>query len=204
MPINLSTLSRPNTVSIFASDPAKLGSIVSFILTNVAVPVPNRVRLDLTRNVSASRRITAARSPLERAVIDNLKIEPETVTVQGSLSATPLGPVATKLGAFGGVIRRDLKELNKLRKIHERREPVILVLPARVYLSMAMTSIDETHDGSNKVDLSISFEEVRIVSPVSVSGALDMAELQTGAGSTQNAGAQATTSTNVDVGGGLG
>lgn len=204
MPIDLSSLGGPRTASIFASDPAALGQIVSFILTDIAVPVPNRVRLDLLRGVSASRRLSPARSPLERSVIDNLQLEPETITVQGSLSATPLGPVGVRLGAFGSAIRRDFRELAKLRKLQARREPVVLVIPARVYLSVAMTSIDESHDGSHKVDLSITFEEVRIISPITVAGSLDISELQSGAGSTQNSGAQATSSVDVDVGGGLG
>lgn len=212
MPINLTNLGRPNTASIFATDPTSqfndaaggLGRILVFVLTNVAIPIPNRVRLDLTHNVGTSKRSTPARSPLVRSVIDNIQLEPETVSLSGSLSATPLGLAATRLGGFGSAIRRDLKEVSKLRRIMDRREPVTLVLPARVYRSMCIVSLDETHDGSNKVELSMSFEEVRIVSPISVSGALDLDELQTGAGSTTNAGAQPVQTVNADVGGGLG
>lgn len=202
--INLGTLRRPNTVSIFASDPVTLGTIVSFILTDIAIPVPNRVRLDLTRSVGASRSATIARSPLERVVADNILHAPEVVTVTGSLSATPLGLVATRLGGFGSIVRRDLIELEKLRRLHKRSEPVVLITPARVYPSMGMSSIVETHPGSNKVDLSITFEEIRIISPISVAGALDLDAILAGSGSTNNVGAQPTTSVVADVGGGLG
>lgn len=203
--IDISTLGRrSNTASIFASDPATLGKVVAFVLTDVAIPVPNRVRLDLTQSVSIGRRASVARSPLERVVVDNLKLEPETITVQGSLSATPLGPVATRLGGFGSAVRRDLRELTKLRKLQARREPVVLVVPARVYLSVALVGIDETHDGRNKVDLSLTFEEIRIVSPIAIEGVLDLETVLAGAGSTTNAGAQPVSTVEVDVEGGLG
>lgn len=205
MPVNLGRFARPRTASIFASDPATLGKVVTFILTDVAVPVPNRVRLDLLRRTNVSRPTEAARSPVERVVVDNLRRPPERVSLTGSLSATPLGIVATRLGGFGSIIRRDLRELEKLRRIQDRREPVVLVLPYRVYSSMAM-SIDEDHDGTNKVELALTFEEIRIVSPLSVTGALDLDTILGGAQSQSNMGSQSgqIVSAPTGVAGGLG
>lgn len=196
---------RPNTASIFASDPVTFSKILAFLLVDVAIPVPNRVRLDLTHSVQAGPKVAVARSPVERAVADNIRILPEPVTVVGSLSATPLGPVATRLGGFGSAVRRDLIELEKLRRIQARREPVVLVTPARVYQSMAM-SIGETHTGTHKVDLVLNFEPIVIVSPLSVTGVLDLNELLAGASSTSQAGAQPTSTVPEPsgVGGGLG
>lgn len=202
-PVNLGVLRRPSTASIFATDPITLSTIVAFILTDTAVPVPGRVRLDLLRTATATRSATAARSPVERAVADNILIAPEVVTVQGTLSATPLGLLGSALGGFGSIIRRDLIELNKLRLLFERRDPVVLVLAARSYPSMAITAINETHVGSNKVDLSITLEEIRIISPLTVP-AIDLDVILAGAGGASSAGAQPAVEVAADVGGGLG
>jgi hypothetical protein len=202
--VNLGTLRRPATASIFAIDPViGAAGVAVFILTDIAIPLPNRARLDLLKSSSATRSATIARSPLERSVADNIQLGPELVTVQGTLSANPLG-LGAQLGGFGSIIRRDLLELNKLRRFIDLREPMLLVIPARIYPSVAITSITETHPGSNKVELSITFEEVRIISPLTVAGALDLDAMLAGASSTSNAGAQPAASVAADVGGGLG
>lgn len=205
MPSNLGQIHRPGTASIFANDPTALGRVVTFILTDVAIPVPGRVRLDLLRGVNVNRPSEAARSPLERVVTGNIRRLPESVTITGQLSATPLGLLARSLGGFGQIIRRDLRELDKLRAIQDACEPVILLLPQRVYPSMAM-SIVEAHDGSNKVELTLSFEEVRIVSPLQVTGTVDLDTVLAGAQSEANMGAQPTEVVTAPAGvaGGLG
>jgi hypothetical protein len=203
--VDLASFSRPRTASIFARDPATLGKIVTFILTDLPIPVPNRVRLDLTRSIAASKRVVAARSPVEATVVDNIRSLPEVVTISGQLSATPLGPVASRLGFGGPFVRRDLRELSKLRLIQDIGDPVVLVIGARVYPSMAM-SIDEVHDGSDKVELTLTFEEVVIVSPIAVAGVPDLEAVLSGASSTTNAGAQGTSTVAAPAGvaGGVG
>lgn len=203
--IDLGPLARPNTVSIFASDPTSLGKIVGFLLTNVVAPIPGRVRLDLTHNVGSTSNVSLARSPVERAVIDNIRLEPRTVIVAGQLSANPLGVVSHLLGAFGSIARRDLRELAKLKQLQARREPVILVTPTEVFPSMAF-NIQEEHTGENKVELALSFHEVRIVHPATISAALDLDELLAGAGSEANMGGQPTSVVDAPAGvaGGLG
>ncbi len=162
---------------------------MTIILQEVAISIAGRVRLDLLHSSSVSRRATASRSPLERAVADNIRLDPISARVTGSLSASPLGPISTQLGAAGSIIRRDLRELKKLQQIQARREPVILVLPQAVFPPMVM-SIDETHPGGAKVDLSLTFEEIRIVSPLTAAGVIDLDAIQAGAQSSANAGAQ--------------
>lgn len=188
---SLGLITRPGTASIFASDPATQAKIVVFILQDVAIPVPGRVRLDLLKSMSATSPVTVARSPVERVVADNILIGGRVVRISGTLTATPLGILSAQLGAFGSIVRRDLRELAKLRRIQATREPVALVTPSEVFTSMAM-SIDEVHDGSNKVELSLSFEKIRIVSPLAVLGELDYENLLAGAGSSQQVGAQST------------
>lgn len=208
MPVNLGQFVRPRTVSIFARNPAVYGQLVTFILTDIAIPVPFRVRLDLTKSIGVTRAATTSRSPVEPLVIDNIRLQPEVVTVQGQLSATPLGLVASRLGGFSQMIRRDLRELDKLRLIQQTGEPVILVTPMRVYPSMAM-SINEAHGDGDKVELALTFEEIEILTPLAVAGTLDLeTALQgsVGANATTNAGAQGTTTVTApaDLAGGLG
>jgi hypothetical protein len=201
----LSTLKRPNTVMIFARDFARTGRIQTFLLNNTAVSVPGRVRLDLTKSVAVNRPIAVARSPVEQATADNVRIGQVVVSVTGTLAATPLGVGGALVGSFGSLVRRDLKELDKLIALQESREPVTLVTPQRTYQSMVF-SIDEQHPGTNKVDLSLTFHQVRIVAPQLIEALLDLDEALVGAQNTTDLGAQPTEVVDapVDLNGGLG
>jgi hypothetical protein len=187
--MNLAQLIRPNSVSIFASDPATIGKVAAFIFETTPIPVPGRVRLDLTQSINIGRRVRATRSPVERAVADNLVREPVTLSVRGSLSANPLGLLSAQIGLAGSIVRRDLREVKKLQKIQAAGEPVVVVTPSEIFPSMSM-SIDEVHDGSHKVELSLTFEEIRIVSPFTVAVVLDLDTLLAGAGGTSDLGGQ--------------
>lgn len=205
--INLGNLLRPNSTAIFARDPVSLGKVVQFLLTNSAIPVPGRVRLDLTKSIGANKRYAVTRNPVQRAVADNILAEPETIVVAGSLSATPLGLINTGLGVAGSVVRRDLIEVRKLRELADKREPVVLVLPiGRTLTSVALTNIQEQHVGTNKVDLVLTFEEITIVSPIAVAGLLALETALMGAGQTENIGSQPSTAVAepAGIGGGLG
>lgn len=205
--IDLAQFARPNTATIFADDPLARGKVLAFILENVPVPSRSRVRLDLMKGGQVSRRYTPARSPVEPKVVDHVKREPITVTIQGSLSATPLGLVGAALGSFGSIVRRDLRELAKIQALADDREPVIVVAPWATYTSMAITSVDESHPGSNKVDLSLGFEEIMIIDPLSVVGVLDLDALLAGAFESVSVGAQPAASVPAPAGlaaGGLG
>lgn len=226
--IQLADFIRPNTVSIFANDPTSAAAgIVAVLIEDVAIPLPNRVRMSLTQSISVSRPMSAARSPVERAVVDNLRPEPVSVSVTGSLAAhhLPRAPfgltlankqisqiasrlplnAATALGAVGSILRPDLRALGQLQRLQERRQPVILVTPIGVFPSMAM-SIEESHTGLTKVDLSLRFDEIKIISPIYIAGNVALEALLTGAAETQNVGGQVPQAATapVGVGGGLG
>jgi len=212
MPINLNSLAGPTSASIFQGSQLKdkvkgkvLRRIVAVVIDNIALSLPGRVRLDLTNSVDLSRPMLAARSPIERVIADNLRTEMESISISGSISATPLGVIAAQSGAIGSYTRRDLRELRKLYQMQDTREPVTLIWGDRVWESVAM-SIASKHVGLNKVDLSLRFEEIRIVSPLSVSAALDLDETFIGAGSTSELGSQPTqlVPEPAGVGGGLG
>jgi hypothetical protein len=192
--LNLSQLAAPSSVSIFAKDPASSGRILAFLLTRVIFPVAGRVRLDLSESEDHRRSYQVSRNPMEPGVTGSIIRNPDTLTVQGFLSATPLGGiVAQQLGAFGSIFRRDRREVENLRTIADKREPVVVVTAERAYASMAIEAMNERHDNrtGNGIAVSLQFSEVRIVSPLLVGGMLDPDALALGAMNTASAGSQA-------------
>ncbi len=191
------TFVRPRTVAIFKTDPTGAAGVasklLSFLLTNaLVIDVPGRVRLDLNKGVTATKSYTIAQNPIQRIRTGNIITNPEVVTVRGTISATPLGLGAIVTGAFGRFVRRDLIQTELLRKIADSEEPVVVVTPARIYPSMAIQVIRESHPGSLKVDLDITFREVQIVNPLTVSANLALEAMYAGAGGPSNDGPQAT------------
>lgn len=193
MPINLGDIVRPTTVTIFASDPTSSNKALAFILSQTQIPLPGQVQMHLTQSVQAQKRYTVTRNPLEKAVAENIQPQNETLQIQCQLSANPLGKGVTsnataQLGAFGSIIRLDLLELDKLRQLADKREPLLVVTPPRVYKNMALVGIDERHTGAHKVDLSLSFETMRIVSPIIEPDVFDQGSI--GILTVENAGVQ--------------
>ncbi len=164
-------LLRPRHVAIFKTDPTGAAGvkakITAFLLTEAAVGfVPGRIRMDLNKSVTVTRAFDVSRSPVEQFVADNLVRRPESITVTGVLSATPLVPFGGV--PFGSLARFDLMQLAQLRAMQGSGEPLVLVLPARPYGSVALTSLVEDHSRAGRVDLSMTFEEIEIVSPLTV------------------------------------
>jgi hypothetical protein len=187
-------LLRPQHVAIFTSDPTGNAGIVSakiqaFLLTSAAVGfVPGRVRPDLLNAATVTRSFSVSRNPVERVVADNFIREPETLQIQGTLSSTPLA----KFGGvpFGSLFRFDLMQLAQLRIMQGSGLPLVVVLPARPYPSMALTTLVEDHSMRGKVGLSMTFQELEIVSPLSVP--IDPDLLAAGAFIEADVGTQAT------------
>ncbi len=190
------TFIRPSTCAVFATDPTGaagvVGKLMAFLLTNTVIAdVPGRVRLDLTKMVQATRTQTLASSPLQAKRAGNIVTNPEVVAIRGTLSATPLGLGGIIASTLSRLRRRDLTQVDALRKLQELEEPLVVVTPARVYPSMALLSLGEGHPGSHKVDLNLTFRELQIVSPLTVAANLALSSMLAGAGSTDNDGAQA-------------
>lgn len=203
---SLATLRRPNAVSIYARDFETRDRVDRFLIENTVIRDADRVRLHTTQSASVVSPITVTRNPLERAVADNIRIEPRTLTVTGTLSATPLGFLGGQVTSTAGSLRRiDLQEVAKLRTIQLRREPVDVVTPYGVFESMAM-QINENHGRGNKVDLTLVFTEIRIVSPFVVQAELDIDQATIGAQARSIAGSQPTDLVDApsDLAGGLG
>lgn len=141
--------------------------ISAFLLTESVVGfVPGRIRMDLNKSITVTRGFDVSRSPVERFVADNLVRRPEVITVTGMLSATPLVPFGGV--PFGSLARFDLMQLAALRTLQGSGEPLVLVLPARPYGSVALTTLVEDHSRAGRVDLSMTFEEIEIVSPITI------------------------------------
>lgn len=189
------SLIRPNSVAIFRKTPADVGKVLAFILSDVAIPSGKRVRFDLSKSRDHGKAYDVTSNPVERATSDNIIKQPDTLDLVGRLSANPLGfaGAAALLGTLGAFVRRDLIEVEKLRKIADEREPVIVVTPERTYPSMAITSMRERYDDStgNGVLLTLSLREIKIVSPFTVAGVVDTDQLLATAFESQNMGSQA-------------
>ena len=192
MPVDLGALLRPRSAAIFGGDPSAVGRVLAFLVTDLLGPGDDGVRLDLTKSVSVSSRVEVARNPVERVVATSIRKQPETITVQGSLSATPLGLFASATGAFGSLVRRDLSEVEKLRTLQERGEPLILVTTVWIFTSVALEDLTETHPGSNKVDVTLRFKRIEIVSPLTVAGTAALDALLSAPVGTNDVGLQAT------------
>lgn len=202
---SLGILRRPNSVSIYARDPADSSRVERFLIENTAFGGANAVRLDTMQSASVASPITVTRSPLERAVADNIRIEPRVLSVTGTISATPLRLGGALAGTAGSLRRRDLLAVERLRNIQLRREPVDVVTPFGVFPSMAMT-FTEQHGQGNKVGLTFQFTEMIIVSPYLIEAELDIDEATIGAQAGSDIGAQPTelVAAPSDLAGGLG
>lgn len=178
--VSLAQLTQPNSVSIFADDPVSRSKLAAFVLTNAVVPSKSRVRLDLTTSGGVSHTYSLTRNPVESSVVTKIRRAPERLTVSGTLSATPLG-LGGAFGALHSIVRRDLKERDKLIAIADACAPVIVVCPWGVYASMGIEDLTEDHPGAEKVDLTITFGRILIVSEILVEATIDLDTLLAGA-----------------------
>lgn len=187
-------LLRPNTVAVFAkvspTDAGLVAEVTAFLLTlAVVAEVPGRFRFDTVGQYSATLRHSLARNPLERMTANNIIREPRVLNVTGTVSATPLTGFGL-LGVAGSIVRRDINAVASLRTLAEIGEPLVVVTPSEVFGSMGLVSVQETHPGSNKVDVALMFEELVIVNPASIAGAIDVTAATFGAAQTESMGAQ--------------
>lgn len=180
--------SSPNSVAIFAQQPGK--PFVQFLLTNVPIPTPQRVRLDLAESEQFSRRWSLARNPVERVTAQSRIKEPDTFTCTGMLSANPI--FAPLEGA--GLGRIDKFMLLQLHTILGRPDVIcFIVTPDRKLPNMGCVAIDEVNDDNtgNGTQVTLSFEELTIATPGLVESALDLDALQMGAATTSDMGSTA-------------
>jgi hypothetical protein len=156
------------SATILKVDPLTLNVVNVFFLLRVAIPLPNRVRLDVTPNQSHTSELMPTRNPVQFGadVTDHAKMEPERVTLTGTLTDTPLGLLAAAAAAVFPFQSRALNEYKKLKEIQESRELVFLATKLKYYTNMMIRRIvvNRTRDSGKAIDVTIDFEEVRIVS----------------------------------------
>ena len=175
----------PSTVSIFLQPPGV--GFVPLLLSQVSIPSPNKVSLNLAETETFERRYTIPRNPVERLTGQNRVKEPDTLTLTGMLSAHPIfSPLQS-----AGLARLDKRELLKLRTLLETSQSFI-VTPERPYKDMSCTYYQETFDENtgDGVRLTLRFEELRIALPGFIDQAFDPDALAIGAASVSALGPQ--------------
>lgn len=189
-------------MTVFAQDPGTFGAIQSFILNNASlIDGAQGTSLDLTKAVNVSRKYQVTRNPIERTVSTGSIKLPISLQVQGTLSANPSTTIVDRVfSAAGRYVRQDLTKLAELEKVFDTGEPMAVVTPIGTFTSMAGEILDSGHSASNKVDLTLQFSKIEIVSPRLVDGVLDLDELLAGVDQDLSGGIEGT-DTVTDLGG---
>lgn len=174
----ISSLIWQRNAMIFAQPPDPATGFVPLLLSQVSVPSPTRVALNLTTKETVQRRWRMTRNPIERITAQNRIQDPKSVTITGMLSADPVFSLLQNVG----VARLDRLELTKLIKIVEL-STCFLVTPERAYPNMGCLVLDENYDDETGrgVDLMLRFEEFAIARPGLIEGEIDLAALDVGA-----------------------
>lgn len=181
------------SATILKVDPRPTGLIEAFVLLNVAVDIPDRVRFDVTPNQSYSQRYTVTRNPVQRGadVSDHIKQEPASIRLTGILSDTPLGLVASLAAAARPLTRRSIEELKKLEDIANARETVLLATAIRYDADMVIEEIAINRDQTSgrAETISVTMSRVRIVGPATGGVEPDLDAILSTAGSSDVASA---------------
>lgn len=173
--VGVSSFLRPNSVTVFSGDPFDYGRLSTFLLNEAAI-ITEGVRLDLLNSIQDVSTMEVSRSPLEPEVTDALRLAPRQLTVTGVLSAQPMTGLTSGIESVGGpYVRRDLRLLKKLEAVQEKKIPVTIVAPYRVYSSYSM-SISHSQIGGDKVNVTLNLQRVKIVSASFIRVELDTDE----------------------------
>jgi len=154
----------------------------------------NRVPIDLveSENWNDSFNVTDHAVQDFATIQNNVHIAPRILSVSGVLTGifqSVVGPIAGGGGPPG--FRADLQKLGSLRALARARQPVLVITPRDSVISL-ITSIDDAWDpelGEN-TRFSISFKEVRLVSPLTGSIAPDTAAQLAGNNKSSGGGQQ--------------
>jgi len=134
---------------------------------------PNRVTLDMIDSEDSQLNFSVTQNALQdfSTATSNNHGELETLSVSGIMTSSfqvaspvPIGPAT--VGAFG--LRADMLRLENLRAIAKRREPVMVVTPRKSLAKAFIVSLSDpwTPDLGENTEVSMSFIEARIISPL--------------------------------------
>ncbi len=105
--------------------------------------------------------------PVERGgvVTDNTRLKPPTLSLEGVVSDSPLGTVATDPSRTGSSLPSE-DALAKLMQIRDAREPVVITTALRRYENMGLVSlsIPKSAGTGKALRFKASFKQITIVS----------------------------------------
>lgn len=198
-----SAFTRPQSVTILPRGiPGRAATAIAII--PAGVPIGSRVKLDATLSQTHDRSIEAPDHPVEEGlnVTDHSRRNPDTLSVNGILTDTPIDP-SGKLGAFGVMRNRAHEELRKLNGFFVKREPIFVATSTRVYeamLIMQMSWVREQEQG-NAIGVSLDLKEVRIVNALQIPSIDDLDGLLFGGEGSVDGGTQSAGATSIPAGG---
>jgi len=191
------------TVSFYRLDPT--GTVPIEPLGDLVPPLgSDRVTFDMIDSEDGEQSYSVTLNPLQdfTSATSNIHREPKRRTFSGTL----IGGVDVALvGAFGlagapglgGGMRNDLRKLEVLEAMAERREPVMVVSPRKSFAKAWIEMIGDSWTpelGPNSM-VSVSIVEARIVSPLAAGAVVpDVAASLTGNNRKASVGSQSTTS----------
>jgi hypothetical protein len=149
------------------------------------------VQLDASLNETHSGSVDVTQHPVEEGadITDHVRIKPETLSITGIVSNTPL----IFLASLRESPTRAEEAYEKLRDILRTREPISVITTLRQYENMVLTSMQTNRDAStgNVVNVTLNFQEIIIASSETVAAPEPAAGTPSSAGAT-NAGKQGT------------
>lgn len=166
---------RPKSAIILPAGRPAYGNF-GLALVPPGVPIPERFVYDAVRTQRHSRRVVAPKHPVEEGlpITDHARREPDVLSLDGIVSDTVISapglPGGALLGAAGNLTNRAHRELLILNEHFIKREPVFIATSMRVYETMLILSFEfgRVVGTGNAIEVSLTAEEVRIVTPLEV------------------------------------
>lgn len=150
------------------------------------------VQLDVTTSINFRFGVSVSRSSVEQDLSygDHSVINPDEISVSGVLTNTPIAFMA----GVRPIANEARQNLQKLRGMITRRQPVFVLTSRIVALDMLPTSLDvpvSPEDGDS-ITINMSFEKLKIVRLAYVTSVIDIDAIIFGGGGTVNLGQQST------------
>lgn len=189
----LAGLIGSRTAAFFRLDPT--GTVpIELVADLVPALTPNRITLDVVDTEDYQKTFLVTNNALQdfTSAQSNIHRELERMTITGTLVSSIDIPVLGSVG-LGGFLRSDLRKMENLEALADRREPIMVVTPRRGFPKAFIESLGTSWNpatGENTL-ATISIIEARIVNPLlAASAVLDVEGSYTGNNILSDAGAQ--------------
>lgn len=121
--------------------------------------------IDIAKVIEHASQAEVTAFPVEEGadITDNVRILPDAVTIEGTVSDTPIAPVATIRALSTQIPSEEARD--KMRSILAARLPVKVITLNRVYRQVVMESLSETENAQSgkAYQFRATFREIRIV-----------------------------------------